>query len=150
MEHSDYRFILCDFSLPDAAPPDADGQWQRLGTQHGYSVPQPIETTGRAASWRAMEDGGALWTSTQWGQIARYGAAGVPHQVRDAAQRAEAFLLELRTSRRARGYRRVCQEIHRLITTRPGIRSSEAMKFVDDRLRPRAAGRRTQIGAEAR
>jgi thymidylate synthase ThyX len=168
MERADYRFdVLCDFG----AFRDLQRhrmltiEWQRLGTQHGYSVPQTIETTGRAATWReAMERMAALHVAvnaTGGPDVAQY-AVPLAYRIRFVMQLnvREAFhLLELRTSRQGHAdYRRVCQEMHRLIRDQAGHTViAEAMKFVDtndydlERLdaERRSAQKRAETGGDA-
>lgn len=142
MERTRYRFdILCDYGI------FRDLQrhrlmtldWQRLGTQHGYVVPEAVGAVGAADRWEAAMEAAA-------GLARRIEAAAGP----DAAQYAVPFaykirfymdlnarqafhLIELRTAQGGHAdYRRVCQEMHRLIADQAGHRLiADAMKFVD-------------------
>ena len=142
MERVYYRFdVLCDYGI------FRDLQrhrmltldWQRLGVRHGYVTPEAIAAAGREEEWReAMERAAALH-----GALASELGADVPQYVVPFAYRIrffmqmnarEAFhLLELRTVREGHaGYRRVCQDMHRLIQEKAGHRAiADAMSFVD-------------------
>jgi hypothetical protein len=113
--------------------------WQRLGTRHGFVVPEGISAAGEEAAWRrAVEPAGDLHarlTAALGADAAQY-AVPLAYRVRFCVQlnAREAFhLLELRTQAGGHpGYRRVCAEMHRLIRDQAGHRAiAAAMCFVD-------------------
>jgi thymidylate synthase ThyX len=113
--------------------------WQRLGIKHGYTTPGVLAEVGRVPEWdSAMERAAGLNANLmdQFGaDVAQY-AVPFGYRIRFVMQMnaREAFhLLELRTARAGHtDYRRVCQEIHRLIREKAGHRAiADAMKFVD-------------------
>jgi len=142
MERTDYRFdLLCDYGI------FRDLQrhriltidWQRLGTAHGFVVPQGVAEAGLEREWlgamaAAAECHGALAASLG-PDVAQY-AVPFAYRIRFCVQlnAREAFhLLELRTQPGGHpGYRRVCAEMHRLIATQAGHHAiAAAMCFVD-------------------
>ncbi len=141
-ERAHYRFdVLCDFG----AFRDLQRhrmltiQWQRLGTTHGYVEPPETTATGRSGLWsEAMERMAALHralASACGADVAQY-AVPFAYRVRfviDMNAREAMHLLELRTSPQGHpAYRRVCQEMHRLIRDEAGHGAiAESMKFVD-------------------
>jgi len=142
MERVDYRFdITCDFgSFRDLQRHRMlTLDWQRLGIKHGYTTPGVLAEVGRVPEWdSAMERAAGLNANLmdQFGaDVAQY-AVPFGYRIRFVMQMnaREAFhLLELRTARAGHpDYRRVCQEIHRLIREKAGHRAiADAMKFVD-------------------
>jgi len=142
MERVYYRFdVLCDYGI------FRDLQrhrmltldWQRLGTGHDYPVPDAVVEVGREGEWcEAMAGAAALHgelASALGADVAQY-AVPFAYRIRFFMQMnaREAFhLLELRTVREGHvGYRRVCQEMHRLIRQKAGHRAiADAMCFVD-------------------
>ena len=142
MERTDYRFdVLCDYGI------FRDLQrhriltidWQRLGTRHGFVVPEGIAAAGEEAAWRrALDSAGALHAglAAALGPDAAQYAVPLAYRIRFCVQlnAREAFhLLELRTQEGGHpGYRRVCAEMHRLIGEQAGHRAiAAAMCFVD-------------------
>jgi thymidylate synthase ThyX len=142
MERTDYRFdIKCDFgSFRDLQRHRMlTLEWQRLGTKHGYTTPDVLSDIGRVPEWEAaMERSGGLHsklTAAFGSDVAQY-AVPFGYRIRFVMQMnaREAFhLLELRTARAGHpDYRRVCQEMHRLIGDKAGHRAiADAMKYVD-------------------
>ncbi|HCV27453.1 MAG TPA: FAD-dependent thymidylate synthase [Dehalococcoidia bacterium] len=142
MERVDYRFdIKSDFgSFRDLQRHRMlTLEWQRLGTNHGYTTPDVISDTGRMPEWdSAMARAGELHTKLEErfrSDVAQY-AVPFGYRIRFVMQMnaREAFhLLELRTARAGHpDYRRVCQEMHRLIRDKAGHRAiADAMKYVD-------------------
>jgi len=142
MERVDYRFdVLCDYGVFRDLQRHRmlTLEWQRLGTLHGYETPEAVADVGRDAEWReAMEEAAALH-----GKLAEAMGADVAQYVVPFAYRIRFFmqlnarqafhLLELRTVQQGHtGYRRVCQEMHRLIREKAGHRlMADAMRFVD-------------------
>ena len=141
-ERTGYRFdVLCDYG----AFRDLQRhrmltiEWQRLTTGHGADRPPEIAEAGAAEDWertmaasadlhRALVDAGA-------GDAAQY-AVAMAHRIRffmDMNAREAMHLIELRTSPQGHpAYRRVSQEMHRLIAEQAGHRAiAEAMRFVD-------------------
>lgn len=114
-----------------------DWEWQNLTTKYGYDVPELITEAGFEAKFRecfAISE--KLWKTivnagleeeaqyaTLFGHKLRY------HFIMNAR---EAFhLLELRTSPQGHpGYRKICQEMHRLLSA-VHPRLGAAMKFVN-------------------
>jgi len=114
-------------------------EWQKLSTVHGYDTPVAIDTVGARGLWdeallRAADLHGSL--RNDFGpEVAQY-AVPFAYRVRFYFQlnAREAFhLLELRTQRGGDpAYRRICQEMHRLIRDQAGHRIlADAMQFVD-------------------
>ncbi len=142
MERVDYRFdVLCDYGvfrdLQRHRMLTLD--WQRLGVRHGHVTPEAVAEAGRDGDWReAMERAAALHgelSAALGADVAQY-VVPFAYRIRFFMQMnaREAFhLLELRTVREGHaGYRRVCQEMHRLIRERAGHRAiADAMSFVD-------------------
>ena len=142
MERAGYRFdLLCDYGI------FRDLQrhriltldWQRLGTGHGFVIPEGVADAGVEADWRrAMESAGALHAriAESLGADAAQYAVPLAYRIRFYVQMnaREAFhLLELRTQAGSHpGYRRVCAEMHRLIRDQAGHSAiADAMCFVD-------------------
>lgn len=142
MERTSYRFdILCDYGI------FRDLQrhrlmtldWQRLTTRHGFVTPPEVAQVGAEAEWnevmgrtaelaeRVRERTGA--------DVAQY-VVPFGYKIRffmDMNAREAFHLIELRTARGGHpDYRRVCQEMHRLIRDQAGHTViAEAMSFVD-------------------
>jgi thymidylate synthase ThyX len=142
MERSDYRFdILCDYGIFRDLQRHRmmTLEWQALGTGHGYVTPDSITELDLVDHWdramqRAADHHRALIDSVGRG-VAQY-AVPLAYRVRFFMQMnvREAFhLLELRTGEGGHeGYRRVCQEMHRLIRDDAGHHLiADAMEFVD-------------------
>jgi len=142
MERSDYRFdILCDYGIFRDLQRHRmmTLEWQVLGTAHGYVTPDSITELDLVDHWdramqRAADHHHALIGSVGRG-VAQY-AVPLAYRVRFFMQMnvREAFhLLELRTGEGGHeGYRRVCQEMHRLIRDDAGHHLiANAMEFVD-------------------
>jgi len=114
-------------------------EWQRLTTRHGYDTPDDIHDTGAAALWaEAMERASDLYESVRGllgPDVAQY-VVPFAYKIRYMMEMnaREAFhLIELRTQPAGHpGYRRVCQEMHRLIRDEAGHGAvADAMAFVD-------------------
>jgi thymidylate synthase ThyX len=141
-ERSAYRFdILCDYGI------FRDLQrhrmltldWQRLSPAHGFVTPASIEDIGAVPLWNeAMERTAALH-----GAVAADAGPDIAQYVVPFAYRIrfyfqlnarEAFhLLELRSAQGGHpDYRRVAQDMHRLIGDQAGHRAiADAMRYVD-------------------
>ena len=142
MERSGYRFdILCDYGI------FRDLQrhrmltldWQRLAPVHGYVTPDSIGDIDAIELWdEAMAKTKDLYEAIAADlgpEVAQY-VVPFAYRIRFYFQlnAREAFhLLELRTASGGHpGYRRVCQEMHRLIADQAGHRTlAEAMSYVD-------------------
>ncbi len=112
--------------------------WQTLSPRHGYSMPEPVETAGLAA---AFEDAMARSADLHDALAERFPAqapyaVALAYRIRYVMQlnaRSAMHMLELRTGPQGHPeYRRVCQEMHRLIAEEAGHRAvAEMMRFVD-------------------
>jgi len=142
MERVSYRFdILCDYGIFRDLQRHRmlTLEWQRLGTLHGFVTPESIVEVGAEAEWQAaLERAGALHgaiSADLGAEVAQY-AVPFAFRIRFFMQlnAREAFhLIELRTAEGGHpDYRRVCQEMHRLIRDQAGHRMiADAMRFVD-------------------
>ena len=116
-------------------------EWQPLGVSHGYSTPPDIVEAHESAEWHEAMDRMASLHSVllqaHGTSVAQY-AVPFSYRLRYVMQlnAREAFhLLELRTTPQGHpDYRRVCQEMHRLIRDVAGHKViAETMKYVDHR-----------------
>jgi thymidylate synthase ThyX len=113
-------------------------EWQVLTPEHGYEVPEEVSAAGLATEYDdAMERSAALYDALleRCPADASY-AVALAYRVRFAMQmnaREAMHMLELRTSPQGHpSYRRVCQEMHRLIEQQAGHRAIAAsMSYVD-------------------
>ena len=113
-------------------------EWQALSPRHGYSRPETVEAAGLADRFdEAMERSAGLYDAMAgpFPAQASY-AVALAYRVRYAMQlnvRSAMHVLELRTGPQGHPeYRRVCQEMHRLIAEEAGHRAvAEMMRFVD-------------------
>jgi len=141
LERLGYRFdVVCDYG----AFRDLQRhrmltiQWQALSPRLGYDVPAAVDGAGLAAPYREVMDASAslhddlrAWFATE----AAY-AVALGYRLRfvvDVNARAALHLIELRTQPAGHpGYRRIAQEMHRLIAEQAGHRLvAELMGFVD-------------------
>jgi thymidylate synthase ThyX len=139
-ERTGYRFdVLCDYG----AFRDLQRhrlltiEWQPLSPEHGYEVPAEVEAAGALADWqRVMERSvnlhGAL--AEQGMEEAAQYAVAMAYRIRFVMQmnaREAMHLVELRSTPQGHPtYRRVAQEMHRLIDeVHPAIAAS--MTFTD-------------------
>ncbi len=141
-ERSFYRFdILSDFgSFRDLQRHRLlTIDWQRLSPDFGYRVPEPIEENGLTDTWNESMD---RMTVLHGKLLESFGPDVAQYAVPFAFRLRyymhlnvrEAFhLLELRTDRQGHAdYRRICQEMHRLIRDKAGHRVlADAMSYVD-------------------
>ncbi len=114
-------------------------EWQRLSTRLGFDIPDDIVDAGFEAEWtEAMDRSGSLFERVHHdlgADVAQYVvpfAANIRFMMEMNAR--EAFhLIELRSQPQGHlTYRRVAQEMHRLIGDVAGHRSiAAAMSFVD-------------------
>jgi thymidylate synthase ThyX len=113
-------------------------EWQRLSAEHGYEVPEPIVEAGLETAFDdAMERSASLYDALveRYPEQAPY-AVSLAYRVRFVMQmnaREAMHLLELRTAPAGHpAYRRVGQEMHRLIEEQAGHRAiAAAMSYVD-------------------
>ena len=113
-------------------------EWQDLSPRHGFVRPDAVDEAGRQEAFddamaRSAELYGAL--EPNFPEQAGY-AVALAYRVRYVMQlnaRAAMHMLELRTGPQGHPeYRRVCQEMHRLIAEQAGHRIvAELMSFVD-------------------
>jgi thymidylate synthase ThyX len=142
-ERVSYKFdIVCDYGgFRDLQRHRMlTAQWQRLSTLHGYETPEELNDlpVHRRAWHAAMEEAKALYArccATLGRDVAQY-CVPLAFRVRFTLQMnaREAFhLLELRSQRQGHpAYRRICQEMHRLIADVAGHRRiAHAMQYVD-------------------
>jgi thymidylate synthase ThyX len=140
-ERTDYRFdVLCDYG----AFRDLQRhrmltiEWQPLSPAYGYDVPEAVVEAGLAEPFEeAMAVSAALHDALapRFPDQAPY-SVSLAYRVRFAVQmnaREAMHMLELRTSPQGHpAYRRVCQEMHRLIADEAGHRAvAAAMRYVD-------------------
>jgi len=114
-------------------------EWQSLSPTHGFEVPPEIEAAGALSDWNAvLEDSAALFermVEAGLAKAAQY-AVSMAYRIRfymDMNAREAMHLIELRTTPQGHPvYRRVCQQMHRLIAEQAGHRAiAEAMRFAD-------------------
>jgi len=114
-------------------------EWQTLGPQHGYIVPEALDEAGAMDDWRrVMEESARLHEAlcvAGLAEVAPY-AICMAYRVRfymDMNAREAMHVIELRTSPQGHpSYRRVCQKMHRLIAEQAGHRAiAAAMSFAD-------------------
>jgi len=113
-------------------------EWQDLTPAHGYAVPSAITEAGQSPAFEeAMERSRQLHAAVRAAFPAQAAyAVALAYRVRYVMQfnaREAMHLLELRTGPQGHpDYRRVCQEMHRLIGEQAGHRAvAEMMTFVD-------------------
>jgi thymidylate synthase ThyX len=113
-------------------------EWQSLSPRHGYDVPEPVSDAGLSARFDdAMERSAALYDviAERFPDQAAY-AVSLAYRMRYVMQmnaREAMHLCELRSSPQGHpNYRRVAQEMHRLIAEKAGHRAiAAAMRYVD-------------------
>jgi thymidylate synthase ThyX len=113
--------------------------WQALSTRHGYSEPEALVEAGGASDWREVMDRSAELYDALVGAglaaVAQY-VVSMAYRIRfvmDMNAREAMHVIELRTAPAGHpAYRRVCQQMHRLIGEVAGHRAiAAAMQFVD-------------------
>jgi thymidylate synthase ThyX len=143
LERGDYRFdILSDYG----AFRDLQRhrlltvEWQDLSPAHGYTMPQAVAEAGAEELYaRAMARSAALYGALL-GRLGRGQAAyavALAYRVRYVVQcnaREAMHMIELRTSPQGHPeYRKVCQQMYRLILEKAGHRAIAAlMSYLDD------------------
>jgi hypothetical protein len=113
-------------------------EWQALTPRHGYEVPAPITEAGLTDAWDdAMARSASLYDALvpAFPEQASY-AVSLAFRIRYVMHmnaREAMHLCELRSSPAGHvNYRRVAQEMHRLIAEKAGHRAiAEAMSYVD-------------------
>jgi thymidylate synthase ThyX len=114
-------------------------EWQPLSARHGYSQPEAVIAAGGDAEWREVMDRSAEVYDTLADaglrEAAQY-AVAMAYRVRfvmDMNAREAMHVIELRTAPQGHpAYRRVCQQMHRLIAEHAGHRAiAAAMTFAD-------------------
>ncbi|MBA2305419.1 MAG: FAD-dependent thymidylate synthase [Acidobacteria bacterium] len=114
-------------------------EWQALTTRHGFTEPEAINEAGAGDDWNRVMDASAslhqTLASAGLGAAAQY-AVAMAYRVRfymDMNAREAMHLIELRTAPQGHpAYRRVCQQMHRLIAEKAGHRAvADAMTFAD-------------------
>ena len=113
--------------------------WQGFTPRHGFNIPEAVDDAGVLAEWRAVVEGsGELYEAIAeggWTAAASY-AVAMAYRVRfymHMNARQAMHVIELRTAPQGHpAYRRVCQEMHRLIADQAGHRAiAAAMRFAD-------------------
>ncbi|CAN5229848.1 FAD-dependent thymidylate synthase [soil metagenome] len=113
-------------------------EWQELSPLHGYDTPHELVEAGVEAEWhQTLERQASLWERLHRDlpRQAQY-AVGLAYRIRYSLHlnaRAAMQMLELRTGPQGHAsYRRVCQQMHRLIAEEAGHGAvAELMCFVD-------------------
>lgn len=114
-------------------------EWQRLSPAHGYLTPDSIADIGATAAWNeAMERAAGLYERIAAAMDPVVAQYAVPFAFRlryyiDMNAREAFHLLELRSQQAGHpDYRRIAQEMHRLIRDRAGHHViADAMSYVD-------------------
>ena len=113
--------------------------WQTLSTGHGYTEPDALVDAGGGAEWREVMDRSAelhdALVSAGLAAVAPY-AVSMAYRIRfvmDMNAREAMHVIELRTAPAGHpAYRRVCQQMHRLIADVAGHHAiARAMQFAD-------------------
>jgi thymidylate synthase ThyX len=159
LERVDYRFDVCsDYG----AFRDLQRhrmltiEWQTLSPRHGYDVPAPVVEAGVADRFHeAMDRSASLYDALaeHFPAGASY-AVSLAYRVRYSMQfnaREAMHLLELRTGPQGHpAYRRVCQEMHRLIDEQAGHHALAGMMRHVDHGEPGLERLEAERRAEAR
>jgi thymidylate synthase ThyX len=141
-ERTGYRFdILCDYG----AFRDLQRhrlltiEWQELSPAFGFDMPAEVEAAGALPDWvRTMEESAALHEEMRaagLGPVSQY-AVSMAYRIRFVMQmnaREAMHLIELRSTQQGHpAYRRVAQEMHRLIEEEAGHAAiAGAMRHAD-------------------
>jgi thymidylate synthase ThyX len=114
-------------------------EWQPLTTRHGFSEPEAIVEAGGRDDWHRIMDGSAELHErlhrAGLPTVAPY-AVAMAYRIRfymEMNAREAMHVIELRSAPQGHpAYRRVCQQMHRLIAEKAGHRAiAEAMSFAD-------------------
>ncbi|MGB5169018.1 MAG: FAD-dependent thymidylate synthase [Acidimicrobiia bacterium] len=142
MERTSYRFdVLSDYG----AFRDLQRhrmltiEWQRLSTRHGYVTPDAIADIDATATWDEVMERTAILADrieNTHGSVAAQYAVPFAYRIRyyiDMNAREAFHLLELRSQSSGHpGYRKIAQDMHRLIREEAGHQTiADAMQFVD-------------------
>ena len=141
-ERTEYRFdILADYG----AFRDLQRhrlltlEWQPLSCSQGYVTPEAIDEVGALSEWNAVMNSAAetysLLNTSEYSAAAQY-VVPMAYRIRfymHLNAREAMHMLELRTSPQGHpSYRRICQQMHKLIREVAGHTAiADAMKFVD-------------------
>ncbi len=113
-------------------------EWQELGTDLGYEVPDAVVEAGMEGDFQAAMDGSCQLHQALSGSFPAQAGYAVPlaYRIRYVMQmsaREAMHVLELRSGPQGHpAYRRVAQDMHRLIAEQAGHRAiAGAMRFVD-------------------
>ena len=114
-------------------------EWQNLGPDHGYVLPEAVDEAGAGPQFvEAMERSAGLYSALHesFGAAQASYAVCLAYRVRYTMQmnlREALHVVELRTGPQGHPeYRRVCQEMHRLIAEEAGHKAlAELFTFVD-------------------
>ena len=114
-------------------------EWQQLSPRHGFVVPEAVGEAGMDGAFdEAMSRSAALYDALaeRFPAVQAAYAVSLAYRVRYTMQlnaREGMHMLELRTQAAGHpAYRRVCQEMHRLIAEQAGHRAvAEMMRHVD-------------------
>jgi len=126
-------------------------EWQTLTTRHGYVMPAEVETARAAGLFKRVMDEAAGMESTLidagFGSVAPY-TVSMAYRVRyymEMNAREAMHVIELRTTPQGHpSYRRVCQEMHRLIAEQAGHKGiARAIRYADH-----SSGEEGRLGAE--
>jgi thymidylate synthase ThyX len=142
MERTGYRFdVLSDYGIFRDLQRHRllSLDWQRLTPRHGFVTPPEIPQVGAERQWEeVMSRTADLYERVRGATSADVAQYVVPFAYRiryymDMNAREAFHLIELRTARGGHpDYRRVCQEMHRLIRDQAGHRLiADAMSYVD-------------------
>ena len=132
-------------------------EWQKLTTRHGYVRPPAVDAAGQAAAFdEALERSADLHDDLldDFPEQASY-AVSLAYKVRfymHVNARAATHMLELRSGPQGHpAYRRVAQDMHRLIAEEAGHKAiAEGMRFVDHSSEPALERLDAERAAEAR
>lgn len=114
-------------------------EWQSLSTRHGFNVGEAVAEAGHTDRWNAVMEVSAdayeAIRSAGLDHVAPY-AVTMAYRVRyymEMNAREAMHTIELRTAPQGHpSYRRVCQQMHRLIEEKAGHRAiAAAMRYVD-------------------
>ncbi|MBV9101229.1 MAG: FAD-dependent thymidylate synthase [Candidatus Dormibacteraeota bacterium] len=131
-------------------------QWQQLTPSLGYEVPAEVEAAGLAAGWRDATRGAeeAYRAIANDHPVQAQYTLTLAHRIRYLVKlnaREAMHMIELRTSPQGHpSYRRICQEMHRLIDQVAGHHLvAGAMRFTgaEDVHLPRYAAEAARVGA---
>ncbi len=108
-------------------------EWQELSPRHGYDTPEEVAEARIAREWHSTLERQADLYERLWIDFPRQAqyAVGFAYRLRWSMQlnaRAAMQMLELRTTPQGHpSYRRICQQMHRLIAEQAGHRTIAAM-----------------------